>query len=297
MVAIAAGKHVLVEPPTLWRRSDWLAVLAAAGSSRLAVNLPERSAEHVREAIALLADGAIGELVQAEAWSEYRRRLPDTSEFERLSAPDRQPDSAVYRAWLGDLADDEGRENALEFSPRRFHHHWRGDWATGCGELGRTGPALLDIARMGFAAAGVPFGDAAEIAVQARQTVPTPWDETPDTLSATWSDPASGRTIQWSHRLWTPRPRLGRSAAVLFRGTEGDLVVDRGGWKITGGVGAAADSAGNFRRSDGSPLERHLANFALAIRGRGEFACPLGEAAGTLAMIEQVVDRLRDAAG
>ena len=113
---------------------------------------------------------------------------------------------------------------------------------------------LLDVARWGV---GVEFPE--RVTAQGLRLRPELPGETPDTLSVQFEYPRV--TLTWEHRLWSNHGIEGRSAGVAFHGTDGTLIVDRGGWKVYG--------VKNGPSAPATPLlEPHIDDFIDAIRTR-----------------------------
>jgi predicted dehydrogenase len=256
--ALRAGKDVYLEVPvthTIEEAEELQRIAAASGGRVIQCGLQQRSCEHFRTAIEFVRSGGVGRVGFVRAWASHRRNslAKTSSDAGGMS----QPHDVDYQRWLGPAA-------RRAFDPLCFHHHWRWRWDFGSGELGNWGVHLLDVARWGL---GVDLPR--RVVASGRQLRPDMGLETPDTLHVHYEYPDA--MILWEHRLWSDYGMEGRSAGVAFCGDEGNLVVDRGGWKVYG-------------RKDGpsSPatpsLEPHLANFLDCVRTRRQPAADLGAA-------------------
>lgn len=254
VAAMDAGKDVYLESPATGCLAEGSELLAAVGRTQrvLQCGVQERSGAAYQEAMRYLHTGRLGSVKLARAWVVHRRKpIP-------WKADGTAPEHLDYANWLGGTAQQP-------YNANRSHFNWRWFWDFGGGELSHWGSHLLDVARWGLqvnwpervSATGgkYAFDDATE---------------TPDTLMVQYA--FGQRAIQWEHRLWSGHAPEGRSSAVAFYGTQGVLVIDRGGWKVYDGDGAG----GACTSSD---LDRdHLRNFLECMRTRGTPSCPISTA-------------------
>ena len=133
--ASQAGKDVYVEKPAshnIWEGRKMIEAWRKYGR-RMQVGLNNRSATNVREAIAFLHGGGIGELYMARALCFKAR---DSYGMAKDSSP---PATFHYDRWLGPAPLRPDNE-------KRSHYNWHWYWDTGNGDTGNTGPHQLDIA-------------------------------------------------------------------------------------------------------------------------------------------------------
>lgn len=254
VAACAAGRDVYLETPVTHTLEETAELERAAAGRIVQCGLQQRSGAHFQSAVALLQAGGIGRIGHVRAWAVHRRGVftpvSDSegrvlSRAEQVSRPRRG--EFDYAAWLGGVSQ-------TAFDPWRYHHHWRWFWDFGSGELGNLGVHLLDVARWGLGV-DLPL----RVTAQGHRLQAEFPCETPDTLSVQYEYPDV--TVTWEHRLWSDFGLEGRSAGVAFHGTEGTLIIDRGGWKVYGrkeGPWAPASSL----------LEPHLRNFLDCLRTR-----------------------------
>jgi predicted dehydrogenase len=137
--ACQAGKHVYVEKPAshnIWEGRKMIEA-ARKHNLRMQVGLNNRSSRNVREAIAFLHGGGIGEVYMARA-------LVFKARDSYGMAKDGQPPATFhYERWLGPAPD-------RPYNEKRSHYNWHWYWDTGNGDTGNTGPHQLDIARWGM---------------------------------------------------------------------------------------------------------------------------------------------------
>ncbi len=137
--ACQAGKHVYVEKPSshnIWEGRKMVEAARKYGV-RMQVGLNNRSAKNVREAMAFLHGGGIGELFLARALCFKARDSYG-------QAKDGQPPAKFhYDQWLGPAP-------LRPYNEKRSHYNWHWYWDTGNGDTGNTGPHQLDLARWGM---------------------------------------------------------------------------------------------------------------------------------------------------
>ena len=157
-----------------------------------------------------------------------------------------------------------GSAEQRAFQPNRFHFNWRWFWDYGSGELGVWGVHLLDVACW-----GMQVGRPKQVTASGGKFHFKDDQETPDTLNVNFD--FGDCAIQWEHRQWTPHGNENRTAAVAFYGTNGTLVIDRGGWKIY-------DRKESLTAPASDLLEPHIANFIDCVRTREKPAANLEDA-------------------
>src|SRR5687768_9248396 len=137
--ACQAGKHVYVEKPASHNIWEGRKMIEAARKYklRMQVGLNNRSSPNVREAIAFLHSGGIGEVYMARALCFKAR---DSYGMAKDSQP---PAPFHYDRWLGPAPD-------RPYNEKRSHYNWHWYWDTGNGDTGNTGPHQLDVARWGI---------------------------------------------------------------------------------------------------------------------------------------------------
>ncbi len=269
--ACEAGKHVYVEKPAshnIWEGRQMIGARDRA-RVRMQVGLNSRSAPAVREAIAFLRGGGIGEVYMARALCFKARDSYGRS-------PDGEPPTGLhYDQWLGPAP-------WRPYNEKRGHYNWHWYWDTGNGDTGNTGPHQLDIARWGLGkqehpvavySAGGIYGFAKE------DGTPTPGrmvyggvetyghdkttQETPNTQTATYTY-ADGTLLEMETRgrYTNHEGSQGQEVGNLFFGSEGWLEINGDTWKA-------------FRRrertpfagsKEGTPDGNHWANFIDALR-------------------------------
>ena len=269
--AAQAGKHVYVEKPAshnIWEGRKMVEAWRKYGK-RMQVGLNNRSATNVREVIAFLHGGGIGDVYMARALCFKAR------DSYGMSKDGQPPAQFHYDQWLGPAP-------WRPYNEKRSHYNWHWYWDTGNGDTGNTGPHQLDLARWGMQkdehpvtvySTGGMFGftqdegktpgtlvyGGVETYGHDRTT-----QETPNTQTAAYTY-ADGKIIELETRgrYTNHEGSAGREVGNIFYGTEGWLEISGTSWKA-------------FRRRERKPFteskdsEReggnHWANFLDAVR-------------------------------
>ena len=250
--ALRAGKDVYLETPVTHTLDEGERLLALARETGRIVQgaLVQRSGPHFQQAIDFLHQGRLGRVHQARAWTVHQRKSIG------IGSEGPVPEGLDYDLWLGPAP-------ARPFQANRLHGNWRWFWDYGSGELGNWGVPLLDVARWGLGV-GLPL----QVSAAGGKFHFRDDQQTPDTLQVQYQYPQ--QTILWEHRLWSQHAPEGRSSAVAFEGELGTLILDRGGWKVYGGVSAVGQPSGDL-------LAQHLGQFVDCVRTRGTPTASLEE--------------------
>jgi predicted dehydrogenase len=271
--ACQAGKHVYVEKPASHNIWEGRKMIEAARSynRRVQVGLNNRSSDNVREAIAFLHGGGIGELYMARALCFKAR---DSYGMAKDSQP---PATFHYDRWLGPAP-------LRPYNEKRSHYNWHWYWDTGNGDTGNTGPHQLDIARWGlkknehpvsvYSAGGI-YGFRQDDSVRTPGTrvyggVETyghdkTTQETPNTQTAVYKY-SDGTLLEMETRgrYTNHEGSSGQEVGNLFFGSDGWLEISGSTWKafrkrekkpFAGSKEGSGDRRGN-----------HWANFLEAVR-------------------------------
>jgi predicted dehydrogenase len=217
------------------------------------VGTQSRSTAHVRRAVELLHDGAIGEVLSAKAWNSQRRRSIGRSQE---SEP---PHHLDFDLWTGPAP-------VAAYRPNMLHGTWRWWHSFGCGDTGNDGVHDLDIARWGL---GVGSHPAAVAATGGKYFFDDDM-EWPDTQTAIFEyapDEGTGRPRQliYEQRIWSPYVQEGYENGNAWYGTGGMLLLGKSsGWKLFGERNMLRDEM------EGRPdLDAHHQDFLECIRNGG----------------------------
>ena len=256
ILAADAGKPVYVEKPMSHNVREGRLLVEAAARNRVAVQVgtQSRSTKTVREAIARVRGGAIGEVLVAKAWNSQLRR--DLGRV-KATAP---PPALDWELWQGPAPE-------APFYPNRVHGSWRFFKDYGAGDMGNDGVHNVDVALWGLGVETLPNRTAA----LGSKLFFADDQEWPDTqyAAAEWDPPGGqGRTRQfvYEQRIWSPYVQEGYENGNAFYGTKGLLVMGHTvGWKLYGPRNKLVEEM-----TGGVDLLAHHKNFLDAVVGAGK---------------------------
>jgi len=222
ILALEAGKHVYVEKPCAHNVREGRLLVEAARRARRVVQVgtQSRSAEHVRRAMELLHNGAIGDVLVAKAWNS---QLRGNIGHARPSSPPAQLD---YDLWVGPAPMTPYQSNLL-------HSSWRWFTTFGCGDAGNDGVHDIDIARWGL---GVETHPNTMAGLGGKYFFDDD-QQFPDTQYVTFEYESGSKRKQlvYEHRIWSPYVQEGHENGNAFYGTRGMLVLGKQkGWQMFG---------------------------------------------------------------
>jgi len=225
LLACEAGKHVYVEKPCSHNiREGRLLIETARRTNRVVqVGSQSRSTPFIRNGIQLLREGAIGDILVAKAWNSQRRA--DIGHQQ----PSDPPPGLDYDLWVGPAPMCPYQNNCLHYG-----WHWRYDFGTG--DAGNDGVHELDIARWGLGVDRHP----ARVAGYGSKLFFDDDQQFPDTQYVTFEyPPAEGaskpRLLVYEHRIWSPYTQQGLENGNAFYGTNGYMILGKGGgWQVFG---------------------------------------------------------------
>jgi predicted dehydrogenase len=225
LLALQAGKHVYVEKPCCHnvREGQLLREAAKVTGKVVAHGTQARSSPSMIQAMALLGDGVIGDVLQARCWNwQMRKNIGHM----KPSAP---PAGVDYDAWVGPA-------EWMPYQANRFHYDWHWWYNFGCGDLGNDGIHEFDYALWGLgvqthpslvsAAGGKYFFDDDQ--------------QFPDTQQVTFEYPGDGkvgsrRMFIFEQRLWSTTYPYNVDSGAEFFGTKGKMFISkRGKFEVRG---------------------------------------------------------------
>jgi predicted dehydrogenase len=273
ILACDAGKHVYVEKPCSHNLREARLLLEAARRNNVVVQhgTQSRSNPHIANAVRLLREGAIGDVLVAKAWNIQRRKNIGHQQ------PSQPPPGVDYDLWVGPAP-------MLPFQENRFHYNWRWWHAFGNGDVGNDGTHEIDYARWGLGVDTLPttaMGLGGKYSIDDDQ-------QFPDTATLAFEYPGDGgvgqrRQLIFEMRLWSGNYPHNCDSGAEFYGTKGQLFVSkRGKVELLDG--------GNQRvevkpPADLSPALSHQADFVAAIRGGTRPAADIEEAYRSVAIV------------
>jgi predicted dehydrogenase len=223
IMACQSGKDVYVEKPLSHTLEEGRKMCEAAAKYKRVVQVgtQQRSGTHFQEAVQLVRSGRIGKVTNIDTWIYWNQPAEWLG-----NPPDCDPPSTLdWDLWLGPAP-------YHAYNPNRCIANFRWFWDYANGMLTDWGAHLIDVAHwaMGVDAPKTVSFSGGKYAVETNT-------ETPDTFEALWEYPASpvsGKEFLVNFRCrftngYTPD---GRGAGTQFYGTDGTLMVDRGGYAL-----------------------------------------------------------------
>ncbi|MDP6557854.1 MAG: Gfo/Idh/MocA family oxidoreductase [Pirellulaceae bacterium] len=252
--AMSEGKDVYIEKPISHVYSEGHQVIAAARKySRIVQQGSQmRSSPVTDKAAKLLAEGMIGEIKVARAWTaEIRKTVKPV--------PDSTPPNGVdYDRWLGPAPKHA-------FNSHRFHGTWRMYRDYGNGEIGDDGIHDLDMAAWGLGVATVPKQITAR---GSRMMLHGHASDYPDNLNVTYEYP-DGRLLIYENYPFTSYGMHGFDNGNVFYGTEGYMIFSRrGAFSVFLGPKAKPGPTEGRELRGRRGYEEHMAQFLEAVRTR-----------------------------
>jgi predicted dehydrogenase len=137
--ACQAGKDVYCEKPASYNMFEGRQMVAAARkyNRMVQIGMQSRSLVHKQRAMALLRDGAIGQVYMARGICYKRRRSIGRT------PPEPAPAGLNWDLFLGPAP-------MREYTRNRYAYNWHWFWDTGNGDIGNQGIHEMDIARWGL---------------------------------------------------------------------------------------------------------------------------------------------------
>ena len=245
--ACQAGKDVYVEKPGSHNLFEGRRMVEAARKYGRIVQhgVQLRSSPAVREAVALLRRGVIGDVYMARGlcfrWRGSIGRKP----------AEPVPPHIHYDLWLGPAQE-------RPFSRNLVHYNWHWHWDFGNGDLGNQGVHQTDMCLWGLGIDTLPR----QIRATGGKFL---WDddkETPELLSCLYTYPDQRKMIQFEVRPWCTNDEAGAGVGNIFYGRDGFLVID--------GYSRYATFLGEKKEPGprGEAEGDHFANFIEAVRAR-----------------------------
>ncbi len=253
VLALEAGKHVYVEKPCSHNiREGRLLVEAAKRTGRVVQHgTQSRSMGMMVQAVQLLRDGVIGDVLIAKAYNVQRRGSIGKQ------APSSPPSGFDYDTWVGPA-------EMVPYQTNRHHYSWHWWYNFGTGDAGNDGVHEIDIARWGLGVDTHPT----MIAGLGGKYYFDDDQEFPDTVNVSFEYPGDGtfgskRQLVFEMRLWSRYGLIeGNDNGNAFYGTKGWMfVTKRGKLKVYDERNREIEIKGEPPRLDG-----HREDFVKAIR-------------------------------
>jgi predicted dehydrogenase len=248
--AMAAGKDVYLEKPVTHTLEEGSTLANAVRSSKrvLQCGMQQRSWTHFRDAVDLIQGGSLGRVVQVRTywWQNYLAGGPPKAV---------NTQSLDWKSWLGGAPDQP-------FLEEKFHR-WRWFWNFGGGAMTDLFTHWIDVAQW-----AMKSDQPHDVMMLGDKHVFPQWD-CPDTVQAALRYP--GFNVVYEGMMASSIDDGG----LEFRGTEGTLKLNRGGFSLyREGVNDRDNpvmKANSFR--DGTV--DHMQNFFDCVRSRREPNAPV----------------------
>lgn len=219
ILACQAKKHVYVEKPCSHNVREGRLFVEAARRNQCLVQhgTQVRSTATIQQAVQLLRDGMIGNVMAAKAWNIQRRRSIGHVQ------PSDPPPNFDYDTWVGPATMVPFRSNCHHGSYNWFYHF-------GSGDFGNDGVHDIDYARWGLGVETHP----ARIAGLGGKYQFDDDQQYPDTQQVTFVYPGDGavgqqRMLIYEQRLWSTNYPYNTDSGAEFYGTGGQMFVSRRG--------------------------------------------------------------------
>jgi predicted dehydrogenase len=272
ILACEAGKHVYVEKPAShnFRESQLLVASARRNSVVVQHGTQQRTTPFTADAIQMLHEGVIGDVLVAKAWNIQERRSIGHAQ------PSDPPSGVNYDMWVGPA-------EMVPFQKNRFHYDWHWWFNFGTGDLGNDGAHELDYARWGLQADALPT----RVVALGGKYFFNDDQQFPDTATCTFEYASTGqanrpRQLVFEMRLWSRNAPLNCDSGVEFLGTKGKMVLSKRGKLIVYGQ---ENETLIDRRDEKPSVWQHFDDFVGAIRNSRRPAADVIEAHRTVALI------------
>jgi predicted dehydrogenase len=225
LLALEAGKHVYVEKPCSHNvREGQLLVAATRRHNKVvAQGTQSRSSPAMRQAMQLLREGVIGDVLIAKCWNWQMR-----GDIGRMQPSD-VPSGVDYDTWVGPA-------EWIPFQANRFHYNWHWWYNFGCGDLGNDGIHEFDYALWGLGVESHP----SLISATGGKYFFDDDQEFPDTMQVTFEYPGDEqvgkrRMLIYEQRLWSTTYPYDVDSGAEYIGTKGKMFVSkRGKFEVRG---------------------------------------------------------------
>jgi predicted dehydrogenase len=272
LLAIEAGKHVYVEKPCSHNFRESQLLLQAAQEKGLVVQhgTQQRSRAFIANAVQMLREGVIGDVLVAKAWNiQLRSNIGHAK-------PTQPPASVDYDTWLGPAED-------VPYQKNRFHSDWHWWFNFGTGGIGNDGAHEMDYARWGLGVDTLP----ARISALGGKYFFDDDQQFPDTATCLFDYPADqqndkNRQLIFEMRLWSRNYPYNCDSGVEYYGTAGKMFLSkRGKLQIWGPGNEVLKQVKDTAQRN----QEHLDNFTNAIRSNGILNASMEEAHRSVAPI------------
>ncbi len=219
IMACDAGKHVYVEKPCCHNfREGQLLVQAARRNKRIVQHgTQQRSSRFTADAIQMLREGIIGDVLVAKAWNIQRRANIGREK------PSQPPAGFDYDLWTGPAVEVPFRRNC-------HHYTWRWWYNFGSGDMGNDGVHEIDYARWGLGVETLPT----LVSSVGGKYFFDDDQQFPDTQTAVFEYPSATdngprRQLIFEMRLWSRSYPYNVDSGAEYYGTKGRMFLSKRG--------------------------------------------------------------------
>ena len=279
IAGLQAGKHVYVEKPCSHNPAEGEMLVQAQQKYGKLVQMgtQQRSSPHTIEIIQKIRDGLIGRPYFAKAWYSNTRKSIGTGKEVAV------PPQLDWELWQGPAPRRPYKDNV-----HPYNWHWFRIYGTG--ETLNNGTHEVDVCRW---ALGVDYPKRVA-ASGGRYQFHDDW-QFYDTLVTSFE--YDDQLISWEGKSCQGMKYYGRDRGSTVMGTEGTVLVDRGGYEVYDlkgkktnefKVGSETSSADLIGRD--SMTDAHFANFIAAIRNGEKLNAPIevGNVAVTMLQLSNI---------
>jgi len=255
--ACEAGKDVYVEKPASHNIYEGRQMVAAARKHKRMVQVgsQSRSIGHKKKAMALLAEGVIGEISMARGLCFRLRKSIGHTPDEPV------PPGIDWDQFLGPA-------QIKPYSENKYAYNWHWFWDTGNGDIGNQGVHEMDICLWGLGRTAWPKS----VASTGGKYVWRDDQQTPNMQQAAFDFGDAGLTFDCRNFSSPPEgggPIQGTNfVGNIFFGTDGYLVVDPNGFQVYKGGKREKTLDEKAQEGEVWTPEPHFVNFLDAVRSR-----------------------------
>jgi predicted dehydrogenase len=277
IAGLQAGKHVYVEKPCSHNPAEGVMLVQAQQKYGKLVQMgtQQRSSPHTIEIVQKIHDGIIGKPYFAKAWYSNVRKSIGTGKEVPV------PAQLDWDLWQGPAPRQAYRDNV-----HPYNWHWFRSWGTG--ETLNNGTHEVDVCRW---ALGVDY-PAKVTSSGGRYQFKDDW-QFYDTLVTSFD--YEDRMITWEGKSCEGMKYYGRDRGSAIMGTDGTVLVDRGGYEIydlkgnkTSEFKAASSTSSASADLIGrdSMTDAHFANFIAGIRNGEKLNAPVSDGNIAVTMLQ-----------
>tara|TARA_R110002033_G_C3896011_1_gene239442 strand:+ start:7536 stop:8879 length:1344 start_codon:yes stop_codon:yes gene_type:complete len=267
IMGMQAGKHIYLEKPCSHNPWENQLVVEAQKKYNKVVQMgnQQRSSPQSIKIVKDIHEGVIGKAYKAIAfYTNGRGAVPKPVK----AAP---PEGLNW-----DLFQGPAPRKDYTHDTWNYNWHWYG-WDYGTAEMGNNATHELDIARW---ALDVKYPNYVDVLAEKNQFVDDGWEMYDDMLATYKFE--DDKIIQWDGVSRNAYPKYGRGRGTIIYGTDGSVMVDRGGFERFDRQGKSVEimrsgeEEGGVALGGGGDLStRHTVNFFDGIRGKKALTSPI----------------------